>query len=162
MKMRGQSIGPAARVLVLVGLGILAGPRPPAGADARDDLARELGRLAGTWAQVSHEENGVKNPTGIARKVTLTFNGSRYTAKGDGRGDDAGAVELDLSKDPKTIDLAATSGPGKGQRLVGIYKLEGDVLTLCIASEPGGERPTKFAAPRGAKQFLLTLKRRKR
>ena len=41
-------------------------------------------------------------------------------------------------------------------------RIEGDVLTLCIASEPGGERPTKFAAPRGAKQFLLTLKRRKR
>jgi uncharacterized protein (TIGR03067 family) len=39
-----------------------------------------------------------------------------------------------------------------------IWKLEGDILTAC-ESEPGGERPMDFTAPKGSKRTLWVLKR---
>ena len=48
---------------------------------------------------------------------------------------------------PKAIDLTPgeNGGPLKGKRYPGIYRLEGDTLTLCLSIEAGSKRPTKFA-----------------
>ena len=44
---------------------------------------------------------------------------------------------------------------------LGIYKLDGDVLTLCLASGKDAERPKKLESPAGSTVMVLTLKRAK-
>jgi uncharacterized protein (TIGR03067 family) len=62
--------------------------------------------------------------------------------------------KLDSTKAPKTIDLAF----GKGGIYAGIYKREGDKLTICYS---WGPRPTEFEAEAGSDRALLVLKRKK-
>jgi len=55
-------------------------------------------------------------------------------------------VRLDVSKDPKAINV--TFGTPKRQKTyLGIYKLEANQWTLCVAD--GDRRPTEFKAKQG-------------
>jgi hypothetical protein len=47
----------------------------------------------------------------------------------------------------------------EGERLAGIYRLEGDGLKICVGA--GDDRPVDFATKDGAKAVLLILERRK-
>jgi hypothetical protein len=44
--------------------------------------------------------------------------------------------------------------------MLGRYRVDGDVLTLCLAPD-GRDRPPGLAAPAGSKALLVTLKRAK-
>ena len=57
------------------------------------------------------------------------------------------------------MDLTTTF-EGKAEHLhtLAIWRLEGDVLTYCVA-EPGRPRPTEFATSKGDGRTLVVLKR---
>jgi uncharacterized protein (TIGR03067 family) len=65
---------------------------------------------------------------------------------------------IDPTKKPKAIDYAMTEGPAQGKKLLGIYKMDGDMATFCFAA-PGKERPTEFTAPAGSERTLSVWKR---
>ncbi len=54
-----------------------------------------------------------------------------------------------------------TEGPNKGKTQVGIFKIDGDTWTFCVA-EPGVKtRPTDFTADLGSNRMLVTVKKLK-
>jgi uncharacterized protein (TIGR03067 family) len=70
--------------------------------------------------------------------------GDKLTIKGDQWILTPGAtasIKIDGSKDPKWIDLTFPRGTGTASP--GIYKLEGDMLTICRVLA-GKERPKEF------------------
>jgi uncharacterized protein (TIGR03067 family) len=66
--------------------------------------------------------------------------------------------ELHPATEPKGIDLAWAEGANKGQRQLGIYRLRGDTLTICIGPIGKG-RPKAFESKEGTGQSLLRFQR---
>jgi RNA polymerase sigma factor (sigma-70 family) len=105
-------------------------------------------KLQGTWVIVS-EERGGKKINADAEEIkgaTLTIKGDKATLTMGGRTQEA-TFTIDLGKTPKEIDLTGDDGGGVMTHL-GIYKLEGDVFTLC-KSHPPEARPDQFASKEG-------------
>ena len=114
------------------------------------DLARgDLDRLQGFWTRVSTEANGNKQVIDQPRPfLVVRDDGFSFGVDKDGKPLAPERVKLDPKAEPCAIDLTPTgdsAGPLKGKTYPGIYRIEGDTLTLCLSVEPGSPRPTKFA-----------------
>lgn len=62
---------------------------------------------------------------------------------------------------PKSIDTTNLDGAEKGWTSAGIYKIEGDTLTVCIPTARGLGRPMNFEPKEGSKLAVYTLQRAK-
>ena len=120
----------------------------------------DLDKLQGTWLIVSMEMGGKKAPEDEVKGYTFVVKDDKATLS-DGKGLTQEAVlKLDPGKDPKEIDMAVDEG-GKNEVHKGIYKLEGDTLTLC-KSHPPDERPGAFATKEGEKWPALVVFKKKK
>jgi uncharacterized protein (TIGR03067 family) len=124
-------------------------PAPKADAPAPPKKARVLPpdprdvfqRLQGTWPVVSWEEAGKPVPDADTRGVF--FGGNVFIFRRAGKTHQAGPTLLDPSADPPTFDAAVREGEDRGTTLLGIYRLDGNDLTLCF--DPKGKtRPAGF------------------
>jgi uncharacterized protein (TIGR03067 family) len=120
------------------------------------DDTKDAANLQGTWIVESamvdgKEENDIKGDK-------MTFKDGKITVKTKEK-DEKGTYKIDPSQKPKTIDVKED---GKDKVHQGIYKLEGDRLTICIPEKAGRERPTEFTGKEGSKQMLIELKREKK
>jgi uncharacterized protein (TIGR03067 family) len=133
------------RSLTLAGLvAALLSVSAPAQEDKKDKAEKkdeEAKKLEGAWT-ATHWQRG----TGIIGKddvkTELVLGKGTYEfPKGINRVGTKGTYKTVAGKNH--IDLTPGDGPAKGKTLQGIYKVEGDTLTLCF--RPAGmERPTKF------------------
>ncbi len=101
----------------------------------------------GTWDQVGHPS------------VTFEITATHMTYHNAGGSPNAYFLTFDANKSPKTYDVSRQPGTVS---FVGIWKVEGDTLTICYQGA-GSSRPTAFGAPGGrASGHVETFTRKKR
>jgi uncharacterized protein (TIGR03067 family) len=125
---------------------------------AGDAAKKELERLQGTWKVLKLDKGGDPARADELQNWRTVITGDKFVMK-TGKRDDEARLRLDPSKKPATIDLLNDKDK---QHVVGIYKLEGDKLTLCFALDGKPQRPREFIAGRGSGNVLLILQREKK
>jgi uncharacterized protein (TIGR03067 family) len=116
--------------------------------------------IVGEWAGEKAEAAGMALPVPVGG-MTMEFKGDgTLVIKDAGKPPEEARYTADPKKEPAEIDLTPPAAGGKVEKLAGIYKVEGDTLTLCLAAV--GERPKKFESAAGAPTILMTFKRAKK
>lgn len=116
--------------------------------------------LSGIWTCTSAVIDGRPLADETAKALRLTLTADRYRTE---RGDQVlfdSTYAIDADKNPKTIDMIGTEGDLKGKPALGIYKLDGDTLTMCYTM-PGKERPADFESQPNSGIYLVVWKRTK-
>src|SRR5262249_32772913 len=116
--------------------------------------------LQGKWLPVSITVDGKTADQDEIKDRSMVVKGSKATAMYKDKERGTASLKVDRSKTPAHIDTTYEDGPAKGTALKGIYKIEGDTLTICY----GGiamERPTEFESKPGSGTMLFVQKRAK-
>jgi RNA polymerase sigma factor (sigma-70 family) len=118
--------------------------------------------LAGTWKATSFEQDGRALPEEKVKEIEATFGGDGYRFSAGLRvaGALTGTFTADPDARPRSFDLVPKAGVYKGQTFKGIYKVDGDTLTLCLVW-PTKERPKEFVSPPNSTAILAVFKRQK-
>ena len=109
--------------------------------------------LVGEWVVESHVGNGKPFPRfGKPERITITRD--CWTVSKESVSESC--LTLDPKKDPPHIDVWV---PTQEEENIcrGIYRLDGDTLTVCYTL--GKDRPTKFESAPKSGLYLMTLKR---
>jgi uncharacterized protein (TIGR03067 family) len=148
---------------VLVGLiaATLAESSPPQKKARKSAAADATERLEGNWKMIRSEYKGNLGAGLEITKPGLFIDDGKifWTTDGRERGGQRGDITIDATTNPKQIDVEVTRGSSIGKKLLAIYELKDNKLTICW-SEPGAEkRPTKFTTKttKGAGETLQTF-----
>ncbi len=117
-------------------------------------------RHQGTWSVVSQVRDGQEGPPDVVASIRRIVEGDHITWTRDGKSFAGTKVTYDPSQTPHALDLIPDGGPNRDRHVLGIYKLDGDDLTICVA-DAGEPRPTAFEAAAGSKRTLQKFKRTK-
>jgi uncharacterized protein (TIGR03067 family) len=109
-------------------------------------------KLRGTWCLF--EEDGQDVVNGEASPRRLMLNGAVYEERVGDRREVRGACWTDPLAEPPAISFTPKAGPDAGKPRQGIYRLEGKLLTICLAY-PGHPRPTAFLAQADVQQLRV-------
>ena len=118
---------------------------------------KEFAKLKGSYKMVSARAAGRDAPAEFL-KTKLVVDGDKFSlvgTKGGKERKETNTVKVDIKKSPKTIDFLKKDG---SVQMRGIYKLEGKKLSL-VFTGPKGERPSKFEAEAGSRNFMLVFEK---
>jgi uncharacterized protein (TIGR03067 family) len=124
-------------------------------ASGGDQTDKDL--FQGPWRVVSAEISGKKvagDELKEMQKDPMVFRGDKLIGRYEA------TFTLDPAKKPKEIDVVTAAGKEK-MTFRGIYRLEGDELTLCLGTEANGARPASFTTKPGDKAGVIVLQRMK-
>jgi uncharacterized protein (TIGR03067 family) len=139
-------------VLVLCAVGSLAADEPK---------KKDADSLKGKWSAVSISFDGTPAPEERVKAFKLNFDDKSYTNLMGEEVEEEGDYKIDATKSPKTIDFDIKKGPDMGKKQLGIYKLEGDKLTIVAASAGSDDRPKSFTVEPNSKVLELVLEKTK-
>jgi uncharacterized protein (TIGR03067 family) len=128
-----------------------------------DPVQEEMAKLQGTWQVIKWIDSSEEAASADEIKdASFKFKKDHLTIRKDK--DDKGrelAYTLDPTKDPKWIDVDMRSLISEG-----IYKLDGDKLTICLISgtrnDKAAPRPKEFKARKREKYTVFVLKKVKK
>jgi uncharacterized protein (TIGR03067 family) len=127
-------------------------PRIPETKTPQEQAMSDQNSIQGQWKLISGERSGKPLPENVAAGARLVFDGNKITTTVRGNATTFGVL-LHPDRAPKAIDLDMNGTLGEG-----IYKLDGDTLTI-VHTESGEPRPTKFATETGTPTTLMVLER---
>lgn len=127
---------------------------------AQTRLSPDFAALQGEWQAVASEQQGgpVDAQPAVAFVETFVVEGRsfrRFQTLSDGRvlSGDEGSFVLDSQASPPAIDFHLWQGSIRG-----VYRLEGDQLTLCVVRDDGA-RPADFTTRAGDSRILSRYRR---
>jgi len=145
---------------------IATGALMAANGPGKDDPSKgDLGKLRGTWLTVSLVNDGKtlvdeKTPPKPGPATKLVYDGNKWMIKVGEKSVATGTFKIDSTRKPKEIDIMDESGVKNDKTKLGIFELDGDVYTFCLA--PAGKpRPTGFTSKPGSGHSLGVSKREK-
>lgn len=94
------------------------------------------------------------------QRYVFTADGKWLLFRGERKVGDDRAYFTNAKADPPTIDLRYEPADQDGRTVLGIYKIEGDRLNLCL-SRGDGTRPAGFESTVDAPATIYILKRAK-
>ena len=146
-------VGLAAIVVAAGGTGLAVGYRQVVAADGKKP-DREL--LQGEWKIATAKMDGRDQEPMVGSLVSFTGDTVKTMVS------PPGTFKLDATATPRHIDVVITEGrQDKQGKYLGLYKLDGDRLTLHI-SHPDGARPADFENRDGDHTILMIMERVKK
>jgi uncharacterized protein (TIGR03067 family) len=130
-------------------LGVLVAGLAAAGFADDDAVKNELKRHQGTWIATASTFDGQNAPEEVVRSIKRIVTDDHVVWERNGKRFAGTKFALDSTTEPRTIDVIPDGGRNRGERILGIYKLDGDTLTICMAA-PGQPRPREFKADKGS------------
>jgi uncharacterized protein (TIGR03067 family) len=136
-----------------------AAPSKPVADDAKRPKAdADAEKIQGTWVAASRERDGKKLTPADLEIFLFVITRDQFAFGPNFFPNVLASYNLETTKSPKEIDLTVREGRQKGKTLKGLYRLDGDRLTLCIQFAADGPAPTELAAKAGSGLELLHLK----
>lgn len=117
----------------------------------------QLRSLEGSWQFESLEVAGDPLPGSMLGSSRILIDGDRFRTESP-EADYDGEFTIDVENEPHTIDIEFVAGPEAGNWSYGIYRLDGEQLTICLGLT-GSPRPTMFATRAGTGHALEVLRR---
>ncbi len=118
-----------------------------------------LNDFQGTWQALMVVDDGRKGDAEAVRRTRVNIAGDRYTLHLEDYVFHGVIAGLDPARRFGPVDFIAEGQGLASRRSLGIYVLEGDEWTVCVAP-PGRERPTSFTPRGGDGHWLYLLKRK--
>lgn len=113
----------------------------------------------GEWSMLSGIMDGKAMEQSLLQWVKRVTKGNQTTVVAGPQTMLKVEFTFDPAQSPKAIDYFNLAGAHKGKTQYGIYQLDGDVLTVCVAP-PGAARPAQFQSVAGDGRTLTAWKRR--
>jgi uncharacterized protein (TIGR03067 family) len=144
-------------------------------ADAQSAVARKMGfaswpqlarhvetlrALEGTWSFERLVVAGDTLPAAALAASRILIDGDRFRTESP-EAIYEGVFNIDVEAEPHAIDIEFVEGPEAGNTNRGIFRLEGDMLEICL-DMGGAPRPATFHAAPGTRHAFEALRRSSR
>jgi uncharacterized protein (TIGR03067 family) len=124
---------------------------------ARADDAADLKVMVGKWKVEKATLSGKDVTEHVKDMKFEIMAGGKYRAQ-VGEEVDESTFTVDAAKKPAELDVKPMGGPQKGKIVKGIYKLDGDTMTICY-NYMAGDRPKAFESKENTNDLLIVYKR---
>ncbi len=115
----------------------------------------EREKFQGTWKVSRIERNGKPEKSLFAIKISFQRD-KIFAIVGTREPEPKGTFRIDPGQEPKAYDVTTP----EGLLARGVYRIEGDTLTVCLSS-PDDERPKTFTTKPDDGRTLIVYKREK-